>query len=84
MEVFNVVIKGDLDQVKGEVETREVDLLNAHIRSGCVTGMVRGEIDVNYMNTWFLNGPRDAPYHAGTLLHWSPTPNLRVVGEHLA
>lgn len=84
MPIFNVIIKGDLDAVKLEVETREVDLYNARLHAGCIVGFVQGEkIDVDYMNTWFLNGPADPPYRVGTLLHWSPAPNLRVVGETL-
>lgn len=85
MAIFNVIIKGDLDAVKREIETRDVDLINARLQSGCISGMVRGEgIDVTYMNSWFLNGPSTAPFRPGTLLHWAPAPNLRIAGEMLA
>ena len=58
MSIFNVVVKGDLDEVIAEIETRpDLEFYNARIRDGAITGFVRGEkIDVNYMNTWFLNG----------------------------
>lgn len=86
MGIFNVVVKGDLDEVIEEIETRpDLEFYNARIRDGAVTGFIRGEdIDLNYMNTWFLNGEARPPFRPGTLLHYSEAPRLREVGETLA
>ena len=82
VKTFNVVIKGDLIEVRDLMEKRGICLRNPKPVAGSVVGFfAETEVNEHYLNQWFCGGEPSAPFPPGTLMHWAPTPCLRTVGE---